>query len=225
MQTPGGKHIMVDPFLEQNPKCPPKLKRPNALDAIFVTHGHFDHIADAVPLAKRFNCTCVAIPETAAWLGVQGVENTINMNIGGTVDVAGIKATMTHAVHSCGITDGNGRLYGGVAAGYVFTFDNGIRVYHAGDTAVFSDMKIIADLYKPDIVMLPIGGHYTMDPMQAAYAVRMMNARVVVPMHYGTFPMLTGTPEQLRELTADVPGLRVIDLKPGQTLTGELAVR
>ena len=120
---------------------------------------------------------------------------------------------------------GEWRLYGGEAAGYVFTFDNGIRVYHAGDTAVFSDMKIIADLYRPDIVMLPIGGHYTMDPLQAAYAVRMMNAKVVVPMHYGTFPMLTGTPEQLRELTADVAGLRIIDLKPGQTLTGELAIR
>jgi L-ascorbate metabolism protein UlaG (beta-lactamase superfamily) len=225
MQTPGGKHIMVDPFLEQNPMCPPKLKRPNALDAIFVTHGHFDHIADAVPLAERFKCPCVAIPETAAWLDEQGVENTINMNKGGTVDVAGVKVTMTHAVHSCGIRDRNSRLYGGEAAGYVFTFDNGIRVYHAGDTAVFSDMKIIADLYSPDIVMLPIGGFYTMDPVQAAYAVRLMNAKVVVPMHYGTFPMLTGTPDQLRELTADVAGLRIIDIKPGQTLTGELAIR
>jgi len=226
MKSPSGKRIMVDPFLEQNPMCPPKLKRPGELDAIFVTHGHSDHIADAVPLAKRLNCTVVAIPETAAWLGAQGVENTVNMNKGGTVDVVGIKATMTHAVHSCGIQgDGNTRLYGGEAAGYVFTFENGIRVYHAGDTAVFSDMKIIADIYSPDILMLPIGGHYTMDPLQAAYAVRLMSAKVVIPMHYGTFPMLTGTPDQLRELTADVPGLRIIDLKPGQTLTGDLAVQ
>jgi L-ascorbate metabolism protein UlaG (beta-lactamase superfamily) len=214
MQSPGGKHIMVDPFLEQNPMCPPDLKIPKALDTIFVTHGHLDHIADAAPLAKRFTCTCVAIPETAAWLAKQGVENTIDMNKGGTVDVGGVKATMTHAVHSCGIRDGD-----------VLPFENGIRVYHAGDTMVFSDMKIIADLYKPDIVLLPIGDRYTMDPLQAAYAIRMMGAKVVVPMHYATFPVLTGTPERLRELTADITGLRIIALKPGQTLTGELEVR
>jgi len=225
MKSPGGKHVMVDPFLEQNPVCPPDLKQPKALDAIFVTHGHADHIGDAVPLAKRFKCPSIAIPETAAWLAKQGVEQTIDMNKGGTVDVVGVKATMTHAVHSCGIRDGENRVYGGEAAGYVLTFDNGIRIYHAGDTTVFSDMKIIADLYKPDIVMLPIGDHYTMDPLQAAYAIRMMNAKVVIPMHYATFPVLTGTPERLRELTADVEGLRIIALKPGQVLTGALEVR
>lgn len=225
MKSPGGKHVMVDPFLEQNPMCPPELKRPKSLDAIFVTHGHADHIGDAVPLAKRFTCPIVAIPETAAWLAKQGVENSVNMNKGGTVDVAGVKATMTHAVHSCGISDGDTRVYGGEAAGYVLTFDNGIRIYHAGDTTVFSDMKIIADLYKPDIVMLPIGDHYTMDPLQAAYAIRMMNAKVVIPMHYATFPVLTGTPERLRELTGDIEGLRIIALKPGQVLTGALEVR
>jgi L-ascorbate metabolism protein UlaG (beta-lactamase superfamily) len=225
MKSPGGKHVMVDPFLEQNPMCPPDLKQPKALDAIFVTHGHADHIGDAVPLAKRFKCPIVAIPETAAWLAQHGVENTINMNKGGTVDVVGVKATMTHAVHSCGIADGENRVYGGEAAGYVLTFDNGIRIYHAGDTTVFSDMKIIADLYQPDIVMLPIGDYYTMDPLQAAYAIRMMNVKVVIPMHYATFPMLTGTPERLRELTADVYGLRIIALKPGQVLTGGLEIR
>lgn len=225
MKSPGGKHVMVDPFLEQNPMCPPDLKRPTALDAIFVTHGHADHIGDAVPLAKRFKCPSVAIPETAAWLAKQGVEQVVDMNKGGTVDVVGVKATMTHAVHSCGIRDGENRLYGGEAAGYVLTFDNGIRIYHAGDTMVFGDMKIIADLYKPDIVMLPIGDHYTMDPLQAAYAIRMMNAKVVIPTHYATFPVLTGTPERLRELTADVEGLRIIALKPGQVLTGALEIR
>ena len=110
-------------------------------------------------------------------------------------------------------------------AGSVVVADRCVTGSQVGDPGGFSYMKMLVDMYQPEGVMLAIGGHYTMDPMHAAYAIRMMNAKVVVPMHYGTFPMLTGTPEQLRELTADVPGLRVIDLKPGQTLTGELAIR
>ena len=189
--------------------------------------GHLDHIADAAPLAKRFKCTCVAIPETAAWLAKQGVEKTIDMNKGGTVDVGGVKATMTHAVHSVAAS-GMATIIGSTEAKQPATYSRSKMAFActiAGDTMVFSDMKIIADLYNPDIVLLPIGDHYTMDPLQAAYAVRMMGAKVVVPMHYATFPVLTGTPERLRELTADIAGLRIIALKPGQTLTGELEVR
>ncbi len=223
-KTPSGKRAMIDPWLEQNPACPPKLKRQDAVDAIFVTHAHFDHIGDVVTLAKRHKSTCVGIFETCAWLSKQGVEDTVGVNIGGTVEVAGIKATMTQATHSCGISDGDALLYGGAAAGYVLAFENGIRIYHAGDTAATMDMKIVGDLYKPDIAMLPIGGHYTMDPLQAAYAVRLIGSKVVIPMHYGTFPILTGTPDDLRKLTADIPGLRVLDIAPGQTLTGQLKV-
>ena len=133
-----------------------------------------------------------------------------------------VKASRTHALHSCGISDGDENLYGGEACGYVVTLENGVRIYHAGDTAVFSDMKIIGELYQPDIVLLPIGDFYTMDPVQGAYAIRLLGTKVIVPMHYGTFPALTGTPERLRELTRDISGLQIIDLKPGETLTGEL---
>ena len=179
-------------------------------------------MGDVVALAKRHKCVCVGIVETCVWLGKQGVDETIGMNKGGTVEVAGIKATMTHATHSCGIGDGDAVLYGGEAAGYVLTFESGLRIYHAGDTAATMDMKIVGDIYKPDIAMLPIGGHYTMDPLQAAYAIRLIGAKVVIPMHYGTFPVLTGTPDELRKLTADISGLRIIDMAPGQTLTGQL---
>ncbi|MBV8671428.1 MAG: metal-dependent hydrolase, partial [Candidatus Eremiobacteraeota bacterium] len=160
--------------------------------------------------------------ETVAWLQRKGAKNIMGFNQGGTIEHDGLKVTMTQALHSCGISDGDDILYGGEACGYVVTLENGVRIYHAGDTAVFGDMKIIGELYKPDIALLPIGDHYTMDPVQGAYAIRLLGTKVVVPMHYGTFPVLSGTPERLRELTGDISGLQIIDLKPGETLTGEL---
>jgi L-ascorbate metabolism protein UlaG (beta-lactamase superfamily) len=222
VKTPGGKHLIIDPFLMDNPKCPEGLKHPKAVDAIVLTHAHTDHIADAVRLATEHDATCLAINETAGWLATKGVKKTIGMNKGGTVEIAGVKATMTHAVHSNGIHDGDSMIYGGEAAGFVLTFENGVKIYHAGDTAVFSDMKIIGELYKPDIALLPIGDHFTMDPLEAAYAIRLLGVKTVVPMHYGTWPILTGTPERLRELTKDIEGLHIVDVKPGEVLTGDL---
>jgi L-ascorbate metabolism protein UlaG (beta-lactamase superfamily) len=185
---------------------------------MLITHGHFDHIGDAVELAKSTSATVACIAETAGWLGSKGVENVIDFNKGGTVEVVGCKVHMTHAVHSCGITDGDQIIYGGEAAGYVIELENGFKLYHAGDTAVFSDMALIGKLLAPDWAMLPIGDHYTMGPRSAAEAIRLLGVKTVVPMHWGTFPLLTGTPDDLRSAASDVDGLEVVDMSPGDTL-------
>jgi L-ascorbate metabolism protein UlaG (beta-lactamase superfamily) len=216
----GGKRILIDPWVMGNPACPDELKDPGPIDAMLITHGHFDHISDAVELAGSTGAQVVAIAETCAWLGSKGVDNVIDMNIGGTVEVAGCRAHMTAAVHSCGITDGDRIVYGGSAAGYVLELEDGFKLYHSGDTAVFSDMALIGKLLEPDIALLPIGDHYTMGPRSAAEAVRLLGVRTVVPMHFGTFPVLVGTPDDLRKEASDVAGLEVADLAPGASLGG-----
>jgi len=216
----GEARILIDPWVQNNPACPDDLKDLGSLDAMLITHAHFDHIGDAVQIAKATSPEVIAIVETATWLGSKGVEKTIDMNKGGTVEVAGVKAHMVHAVHSCGITDGDQILYGGEAAGFVIELADGFKLYHSGDTAVFSDMELIGRLLEPDIALLPIGDHYTMGPRSAAEAVRLLDVKTVVPMHFGTFPVLVGTPEDLRREAADVDGLEVVDLDPGGTLGG-----
>nr|MBA2600702.1 metal-dependent hydrolase [Actinomycetota bacterium] len=216
----GEARILIDPWVQNNPACPDDLKDLGSLDAMLITHAHFDHIGDAVQIAKATSPEVIAIVETATWLGSKGVEKTIDMNKGGTVEVAGVKAHMVHAVHSCGITDGDQILYGGEAAGFVIELADGFKLYHSGDTAVFSDMELIGRLLEPDIALLPIGDHYTMGPRSAAEAVRLLDVKTVVPMHFGTFPVLVGTPEDLRREAGDVDGLEVVDLDPGGTLGG-----
>jgi len=217
--SPGGKLVLIDPWVQGNPACPEDLKKFERLDIMLVTHGHFDHIADAVEIAKTHKPKVVGIYELCHWLESKGVENTIAMNKGGSLNLDGIKITMVHADHSCGILDDGKIIYGGEAAGYVVEFENGFKLYHAGDTNVFGDMKLIAELYQPELAMIPVGDLYTMSPKEAAHACRLLNPKKVIPMHFGTFPILTGTPEQFRELTKDMKEMEVIELKPGETLS------
>jgi L-ascorbate metabolism protein UlaG (beta-lactamase superfamily) len=211
-----GKILLIDPWLAGNPKCPEAEKNIDHLDLMLCTHGHFDHIGDAVQTAKATSPTVVGIFELCTWMERKGVGNTSPMNKGGSQRIGDITITMVHADHSCGIREDDGTIvYGGEAAGYVITFENGYRLYHAGDTAVFGDMKIIGDLYRPDIALLPIGDRFVMSPREAALAARLLGVSTVVPMHFGTFPALTGTPDALR---AENRELDVATLEPGQTL-------
>lgn len=210
----GGEVLILDPWIEGNPSYP-KNFTVEKVDAIAVSHAHFDHINDVIPLGKKFDPKVVAIFETSAWLEKKGLKNTVGMNKGGTVDLGFVKLTMVHALHSCSIKDGDQMIYGGEAAGYILTRKDGTRAYFAGDTTVFSDMALYADLYKPELAFLPIGDHFTMGPEQAARAAQMLQVKRVIPMHYGTFPALTGTPQAL-EQELGTAGVKVWTLKQGQ---------
>lgn len=218
--TREGKTVLLDPWVEGNPACPKEQKSFEKIDVISITHGHGDHIGDAVTLAKKFTPAIVCNYEIHTYLSRKGVANTMPMNKGGTVEAAGIRFTMTHALHSSGIEDGGQVIYGGEAAGFVITLEDGTRIYHAGDTAMFSDMALIGELYAPDVALLPIGDLYTMSPREAALAARMLKPKWIVPEHYGTFPALTGTPDMLRdELKKQGVKTEVVALRPGETLS------
>ena len=216
VQTPKGTNILIDPFIEHNPKYPKDFVLPEKIDFILLSHGHGDHMADAAPVAKKHNSTVVAIYELAAFIAEQGVKQTMGMNLGGTAQLADVAATMVEAKHSACTQDKDGTRYAGVAAGYVLTVADGPVLYHAGDTAVFSDMKLIRDLYHPDVDMLPIGGFYTMGPKEAAVAAQFISPKVVLPIHFGTFPPLTGTPDELAALLGKE--IEVARLTPGSSL-------
>ncbi len=222
INTPGGKTLLIDPWVGGNPACPDKLKQQTRADALLCTHAHFDHIGDAVEIAKQHNPTVVGIFELCMWLQKKGAKQVSPMNKGGSQTLLGTRITMVHADHSCGIQDGDQILYGGEACGYVLEFENGVRLYHAGDTNVFGDMAIIHDLYRPEIALLPIGDLFTMSPKETAYACRLLKPKVVVPMHFGTFPPLTGKPSQLAKMVEDV-GIDVVEMKPGETLAGVIS--
>jgi len=216
-QLESGETVLMDPWTDGNPKYPAghKITRVNT---ILITHGHFDHIHDAVPLAKKFSAQVVAIFETCEWLGVKGVKNVHPMNKGGSQKIGSVTITMTHAIHSCGILDDGKIIYGGEAAGYVLRFADSRALYFAGDTNVFTDMQLIEQLYRPELAFLPIGDLFTMSPKEAAAACRMLKTKKVIPMHFGTFPQLTGRPEELASLMQGA-GTEVWVLEPGKPVT------
>jgi L-ascorbate metabolism protein UlaG (beta-lactamase superfamily) len=199
-----------------NPKYPKDFILPEKIHYILLTHGHSDHISDVKPVAANHASTVVAIYELAAYVEARGVANTIGMNLGGTVQLGEVAATMVEAKHSSGVQDENGTHYAGVAAGYILTIADGPVLYHAGDTTVFGDMKLIRELYEPEVAMLPIGGYYTMGPKEAALAVRLLAPKMVLPLHFGTFPPLSGTPEKLDELVDD--SVQIVRWTPGETI-------
>jgi L-ascorbate metabolism protein UlaG (beta-lactamase superfamily) len=215
LRTPGGKRLLLDPWLAGNPACPDSMKKVSKVDLIFVSHGHMDHMEDVVSVARESGAPVVGIFELCDWLGRKGIAHLAPMNKGGSQQVAGLRITMTDARHSSGYVDNGQMVYMGEPAGYVIVLEDGLVIYFAGDTSLFGDMRLIGEMYKPDIAFLPIGDRFTMGPEGAARACALLGVRQVVPMHWGTFPMLTGTPGQLKPLLP--AGMQMLELKPGET--------
>ncbi len=214
VDSPGGKRIYVDPWLG-NPKCPESEKEPARIDAIALTHGHDDHVGDTVELAGTFGCPVIAQVELRGWLAGKGLSEDMSEapNKGGTVEKAGVHFTLTNAFHSSSSNEGE---YLGEACGIVLSLEDDTAIYFAGDTCVFGDMSLIGRIYRPDLAVLPIGGHFTMDPREAAVALELLGVERCIPSHYGTFPLLAGTPAELRDLADSV---EVIELQPGESYT------
>jgi L-ascorbate metabolism protein UlaG (beta-lactamase superfamily) len=217
---PKGVSILIDPWIQGNPQSPSAARDLGKIDIILVTHAHADHLGDTVSLATSTQATVISMPEVSQYLIKKGVhpDKALGMNKGGTLRIGELAITMVHAIHSSSIAEGDDLLYGGEAAGFVVRLSNGFSFYHAGDTGLFGDMKIIGELYNPELVMLPIGSHYVMGPEEAAYACRLLKPSYVIPMHFGTFPALTGTPERFVALMKDAPGVAVVVMQPGETL-------
>ncbi|MFL6719311.1 MAG: metal-dependent hydrolase [Burkholderiaceae bacterium] len=231
--TPGGKVIVIDPWVTSNPKTPEQFKSLEAMgkvDLILVTHGHFDHFADAPALAKLTNAPVygpAGLMQSVASLGILPANQAVRFGKSGTVTPIGadIKITQVHAEHSSELahknpTTGKEEVYvGGEPAGFIIELENGFKIYHMGDTGLFGDMAFIGSYYKPDVVMIPIGGHFVMSPKDAAYATReMIKPRFAIPIHYGTTPQLKGTTAEYMSALGQGQA-KVFPISPGEKLT------
>ena len=216
LRTPGGKRLLFDPWLADNPACPASMKKPPETDLVLVSHGHADHMGDLVAVARASGAPVVGMFELCDWLSRKGIANTLPMNKGGSQTIGGLRITMTDSRHSSGYVDNGVLVYMGEPAGYVVCLEDGLTIYYAGDTSLFGDMRLIGEMYKPDIAFLPIGDRFTMDPAAAARACEFLGVRQVVPMHWGTYPVLTGNPTELKRLV-EPRGVQVLELKPGET--------
>lgn len=223
LETGSGTRVLLEGFVDSCPTTPEQLKGDGLgdLDLILVSHGHADHVADVVAHQQRTGAQVAGIVELMGWFGSQGIaaDKLIDFNKGGTIEFAGLRITMVDAKHTSSTPDGQ---YAGEAAGFVIELENGYTIYFAGDTTVFGDMHIIGELYSPDLALLPIGGHYTMDPALAAKAIEILHVKHVIGMHWGTFPPLRGRPVELRELVAPL-SVHVHELQPGEAFTGVAA--
>ena len=223
VDTPGGKTVIFDPWFG-NPMSPKPQEAVDRCDVLLVTHGHDDHFGNALAIASRTRPTWPCIHELSLWLGRNYAhkDGLIGFNKGGTVEAAGLKITMVRADHSSGdiYAGAEAPLYLGEPVGFIVELEDGFRFYFAGDTDVFSDMRLIGERYTPSLAFLPIGGHFTMDPAGAAMAVELLGVTDVAPMHYGTFGLLAGTPDQLRTELAGrgMSGVQVHDPSPGGTI-------
>jgi L-ascorbate metabolism protein UlaG (beta-lactamase superfamily) len=231
LTTPGGKTILIDPWIKGNPKTPAELKDLDKIgkaDVIFVTHGHGDHLGDSIELAKKYNAPLwgpAGLDQQLVTLGVLPANLAPRFGKGGTVEpVPGVKVTAVHAEHSSEmiLKDEQGKdvsYPAGEPVGFIFQLENGFKIYHMGDTALFGDMKWIGEKFKPDLLLIPIGGHFVMDPVDAAYATKeLIKPKQVMPMHYGTIPQLKGTPAEFKAALGQT-SIKVLDTNPGDKLT------
>ncbi len=217
VRTAAGTTILIDPFIKDNPTYPKSFEMPEKIDLLLLTHGHFDHIADAVPVAKKYEPKVLGVMELTTFLESKGVQNTNGMNYGGTYKFKEVTVSVVEAKHSSGIQDGDQIIYGGNPVGYIIAIENGPTLYHAGDTSLFTDMKLIAELYAPEFGMLPIGDNYTMGPKAAALAAKYLLLKTVLPIHHSTFPALTGTPDELSTLL-EGSSIEVLHMQPGESV-------
>jgi L-ascorbate metabolism protein UlaG (beta-lactamase superfamily) len=217
LQTAGGTSILIDPWFEGNPSSPKNYKLPEKIDLLLLTHGHDDHFHDAVKVAKQSNATVVGIYELTSWMQKQGISRISPMNYGGNLQFRDVRISMVEARHSSSIVDGDKAIYAGNPCGYVLAMEGTPTIYVAGDTSLFQDMQLFKELYAPAVAVLPIGDNFTMGPQHAALAAKYLGAKTIIPVHYGTFPALTGTPDELRA-HLNGTGIEMVAPKPGESV-------